>query len=86
MVKAARKKSVVLKKATRATPHERLMAEREILVGLKLHLKGYKDDLKEAKISARIANKALSVAERAVDRQNKAVARSVAKIDKLRAA
>ncbi len=81
-----RKKSTVLKNAVKVTPAVQLKSERSIAATLRTNLKGFKLDLRDAKIAYRAADKDVIAAHRVISQQNKAIEKAAKRIDKLRAA
>ena len=87
MSKAPRKESTVLKKGikTLIARSDQLKEARSNLAGLRAALKGYKADRVEATKALRIPAAALKAASNAVAKQERAVERAVAKVEKLAA-
>ena len=84
--KTARKKSVVLKDTAKLGAKEEIALHRTAVATLRSNLKGFKLDLRDAKVSARAANKDVIIALKVITQQEKAIEKAAARIIKLRAA
>ena len=83
---ATRKKSTVLKHAVKPSTADQLKSERNLAATLRANLTGFKLDLRDAKVSARAANKDVTIALRVISKQETAISKAAKRIDKLRAA
>ena len=82
----AKNKSTVLKHAVKPSNTEQIKGLRSSVATLRANLKGFKLDLRDAKTSARVANKDVMSAFKVINLQLKAIGKVSARIDKLRAA
>ena len=84
--KTTRKKSTVLKKAVTPSKADQLKSERSLAAVLRANLAGFKLDLRDAKTSARAANKDVVIALKVISKQETAISKAAKRITKLRAA